>query len=710
MTGRIRRGLARLAVALPALGLLPVPLAAEPLHTYTVSAPVRYQVTVAARACDLLSQVRGGQTHGDSAESAGVLGDPAPYGVGASVDPAIESQLQQGCRPLVGARFGFGGAPRRTAALSTVAGPVTTVITTAAVPQLAANGTAVTGSVEGAVTVTLTADQAEQAAAGRLWLQGGAAATLLPANHGFGTLRCGLDTDNDDNVARIAFPAGVRHIYCIAYYASAPPATGTLVVKLGFSQPVGTAIDIGFTGDVSSRPGGAFALRTDGTAVAQQTFARPANRGYTLTVAEPPGWALANVACSGASPTTVVPGNPTVAVALAAGDTVTCEYTMAAAPIVGLVVAALSLNGAGVFNYTVAGPAPMALTATTAADGQPALAAATVGGPAPPGQYTITQTPVAGWTLAAVICAGQPQPVAGDAVTLTLAAGTYCLFRNERAAPSVKVQLATGGGTGRGGFLLSARQPDGGSWSTAIATKSDATVVVAQATDWPGGVAPGGYRLIALPPTDRVAGRWVLSEFECSGADPSTGAVVALNLVSGVTTCTARFDWRPAVELRVIRRVAGAPSTRGGQSELSIDCSDGGLARLVMAAEDAVGQLTEALRFTTDVTCTLTLTQTGLAGDDGTISSELAVDSSSGPVTLPTAVTLAADRESVVVSLTDTYSGPAADADPGIDTGKLSLKPVAVVAGALAILGALTLFGLTIAALRARRRSGYYRG
>jgi hypothetical protein len=722
MAGRIGSGLARLSVALAVLPPIAATgpgsaVAVTDLHSYTVSAKVAYQVTLAARLCDRPSRIRGGQTHGDTSESAGQLGDPAPYAPGASVDPAVEAQLQQGCQPLVGWRFSIGGATGKNGPLSVVGGVVAAAgPTVASVPQLDGDGAATGATVAGAVTVTLSADQLAKAGLGALWVQGGAPADPLLAKafsgYGFGTLRCGLDTDNDDNLARVVFPAGVRHVYCYAYYTSGAPATGTVVVKLGFSQPLGAPIDVAFTGDLSYRPGGGFALRTDGSAAVQQAFVRPADHSYSVTVQPPPGWGLGTVACVGPSPTSVTPANPTVGIQLAAGTTVTCEYTLSPGPLVGLAVAAVSFNGAAAFTYAVTGPAAATLTATTTADGQPALAAGATGGPLPPGDYAITQSPLEGWTLAAVICDGQSKPLAGNGVALTVGARALCVFRNVRTAPSVHVQLTTTGGTGTGAFVLSSRMADGGSWSVGVTTSADGTVAAGQSAQpgaSPGGlpaaVPPGGYRLVAVPPPTTSAGTWALDEFSCPEATGSAEGAVALTLTTGAVTCSATFSWRPAVELRVVRHVAGSPSARSGQSELSIDCTDGGLARLVMDESDTEGELAEPLRFTLAAQCTLTLTRPALV-PDATISSEIAIDSSSGPVQLPTQFEVSLARSTMVVSLTDTYFAPGVG-QGDIDTGKLPIKPVAVIATALALLGFVTLIGLFIVALRARHRAHY---
>jgi hypothetical protein len=74
--------------------------------------------------------------------------------------------------------------------------------------------------VEGAVTVPLSAAQKR---ASVLWAQGGTPGdpvlagthgTIGDPEYGFGTLRCGNDYYNGDNVERVSFPANGRHVFC----------------------------------------------------------------------------------------------------------------------------------------------------------------------------------------------------------------------------------------------------------------------------------------------------------------------------------------------------------------------------------------------------------------------------------------------------------------------------------------------------------------
>ncbi|MFC6239237.1 hypothetical protein [Longivirga aurantiaca] len=47
----------------------------------------------------------------------------------------------------------------------------------------------------------------------------------------FGALRCAIDNLNGDNVERIGFPQGSRHVFCYYNAVTPPPDAGTIVVR-----------------------------------------------------------------------------------------------------------------------------------------------------------------------------------------------------------------------------------------------------------------------------------------------------------------------------------------------------------------------------------------------------------------------------------------------------------------------------------------------
>jgi hypothetical protein len=156
----------------------------------------------------------------------------------------------------------------------------------------------------------------------------------------------------------------------------------------------------------------------------------------------------------------------------------------------------------------------------------------------------------------------------------------------------------------------------------------------------------------------------------------------------------------------VLRHVGGDPDARNTESTLTIDCLDGASGRIVMQPDDEAGQLPSPLLFTVATECRIALTRPGVV-PGGYVSSEISIDGTSASAVLPTTVEVPLTKASVMVSLTDVYfataAGPSA---PIIDTSTLPFKTVAMIAGGLATIAALTLIGLIVAARRSSRRAG----
>ncbi len=142
----------------------------------------------------------------------------------------------------------------------------TPIVTQPSVPLRDDDGNVTAGTIYGATTIRLTSAQDDLADQGsKLWLQGGTPEAPLtdPDEYGFGALRCATDNLNGDNVEWIAYPAdGTKHVFCFAYYVKPPPTSGTIRIEKQLDGvPAGSgAQKIGFFGNISFAPGGAFSI------------------------------------------------------------------------------------------------------------------------------------------------------------------------------------------------------------------------------------------------------------------------------------------------------------------------------------------------------------------------------------------------------------------------------------------------------------------
>ena len=240
-------------------------------------AAVSKTVTIAARYCDRYDQIFANRARNNIMESLRDLGPDSPYlanGVANIIRPQIEAQApQDACHPLANWRFTLGRSFRTRAvdgpwgSLAKVLEPFDTpIVTQPSVPLRDDDGNVTAGTIYGATTIRLTSAQDDLADEGsKLWLQGGTPEAPLtdPDEYGFGALRCATDNLNGDNVEWIRVSGGRhQHVFCFAYYVKPPPTSGTIRIEKQLDGvPAGSgAQKIGFFGNISFAPGGAFSI------------------------------------------------------------------------------------------------------------------------------------------------------------------------------------------------------------------------------------------------------------------------------------------------------------------------------------------------------------------------------------------------------------------------------------------------------------------
>jgi uncharacterized repeat protein (TIGR01451 family) len=437
-------------------------------------------VTIAARVCDNYTDIRANLARNNLMESLKDLGEDSLYDAGEPIDPRTVQAGQPNCRPLVGWRFtfgdGIGGRPvdGPWGSLSIVSDPDShEAVTKKSEPARDFDGQPVGGGVkiEGAVTVGLNHDQAERAARGGLWLQGGTPTDpdlfsdpQFAGGYAFGALRCAIDDLNGDNVESIQFPAGTRHMYCFAYYVSPAPASGRIVIRKEV-EGAQTSQSFAFSGNVSYDPGGAFDLSASQGSPGSTEFVRsatgPGEAPWTVVEEKPPGWTLTDISCESQASTTATDLDAQrVEIGLAAGDTATCNFSNRLTPPAGaLVLRKVTVGGTGSFTFRVGGQdrvvARPELT-TRAQGGVGAFKALKLD----PGKYSITErrpaTRKGVWRLSGVKCNGIRQtPGKPVNVNITAGRGAICSFTNRLTRPGrIEIGATTLGGLGTAGYVV----------------------------------------------------------------------------------------------------------------------------------------------------------------------------------------------------------------------------------------------------------------
>jgi uncharacterized repeat protein (TIGR01451 family) len=506
-------------------------------------------VTVAARECPNYTDIAANLARNNIQESLKDLGVDSPYKAGVGINPATEDKYQPNCKPITGWSFTLGtgiqahGSTGPWGALSIVTNPFADIHTTqdsTALLGLDANPVTPAATIKGATTFELSVDEAKLATkSSSLWIQGGiqdklhsdpVMNTAFPGQFGFGALRCAIDNLNGDNVEWIQFPADVSHVFCYAYYVRPPPTSGTIIIR---KQLVSGATDtktFNFGGNVSYNPGGTFDLAVTKGAPASITFYRAAvTAGSPWIVREnvPAGWTLADLTCSGASPTTIDKPGAQVSIALVAADTVTCTFTNKLTPPPGqLLLSKVTLGGVGTFGFTVTPDGSSTVAArASATTTKPGIAVNAQPSPISlaAGNYRVDESVPARsdegrWTTTTILCNGAaltPNPPV--LVTLVSGAGTACTFTNTFIpSGSLSIGKVTFGATGTAGFVIEpADAPD--QQIRLSATTTDEGVEAAATGGSTNRLELGRYVIVETSPTTPMDGDWTLDAVVCNG-------------------------------------------------------------------------------------------------------------------------------------------------------------------------------------------------
>lgn len=500
-------------------------------------------VTLAARECDDYTDIRANLARNNIMESLRDLGEDTLYSSGDQVDPRTEQQGQPDCRPLVGWRFTFGDGYQTRAvtgvwgALSKVLDPdATSVVTQASVPLRDYQGEAVAGQrVAAATTIELNGDQLSRAGRNALWLQGGDPddpvlyqQPRFAGRYGFGALRCAIDDVNGDNVETVQFPTGVRHVFCYAYYVTPPPSSGTIVIRKQVEGENATSETFGFGGNVSYNPGGAFDLTAGPGKPASETFYRAetavGEAPWTVSEQVPAGWQLTRLDCSSATSTVTTDlAAGSAAIALAAGDTVTCTYVNRPRPTRAVVIVRkVTEGGTGTFDLAVrdADGGTVATRRLTTSSAGVARAAAPIA--VDPGRYELTERlPVSRlgvWRRVGATCDQQEFGAEGEIVgTVTAASGTVCTIVNRLEKPGrITLRKVTYGGTGTAAFVVSPLGDASVQRRQRATTTGTGTVVSARGQSLRG-LPFGRYVIQESNATPRDDGDWKLLAVVCDG-------------------------------------------------------------------------------------------------------------------------------------------------------------------------------------------------
>jgi hypothetical protein len=745
----VRRGVPALLAAAALGAVAPAPYArADDPAPLASSAATRYQVTLAARACHSYDEVMAARVR-EGGESPARPGRDSAYQAGQPVDPAVEAANDDGCEPLVGWRFTLGsgrqpaatdGTAAGTGGLSVVTGAVAeSPSTVAQTPRLDAVGRATGGYLPGAVTMELSDDQVRLAGRRQLWVQGGTprdpllAGVLGKAGYGFGALRCGIDGQQGGNTQWLGFAAGTRHAFCFAYYVRATPGAGTVVVRVRPARAVGYPQPFPFSSTLAYSAGGAFTITTAGEP-AQAMFVRSPG-GYAVQGALPAGWSVADLACAVSRPgggpasstASTDPGAAKVAGALAAGDLVTCVYTVtppAAPP--GLSLTVYAENGSGTFGLSVEGAdAPRALSAAVAGDRSAAAATGADLTALPAGGYTVRVVPPGDqWSLAAASCNGENAPVDALTARVTLTAGVplTCALRVVHRPAALRLRVVTANGVGGAAFSVVPADRPGDGWYAA-ATTTGYGVSAAATGDLPAQLPFGAYLVTPVPPSSTVDGSWELSSLACDPAGPggapggaggapggaggapggTAPAAVRVELAAAAdVTCTATYRRNPSTRLRVAVRAEGSAFGRDGPVVLEVSCGDGSLGRVVLAAGQAgPADLPEALAFLEPTGCTITQVAAGLA-EGGSVVTTASLDPDGAGATaeaglsLPVRIDVARDVPAYTVMVTDRFEAPANGPRRATFRPSTALLPIALAGLAMIVIGLLVLTGLAL--------------
>jgi len=499
-------------------------------------------VTVAARECPTYKDIRANLARNNIQESLEDLGEDTLYESGEPINPKLELEGQPKCKPITGWQFTLGSGIKEKAsigvwgALSIVTGAESPTVTTeASTPLLGWNGEPIEGiSIKGATTFELSQAQAERSAGHYLWIEGGTTddpvlytSGKFAGKYGFGALRCSIDNLNGDNVETIDFPTGTTHAFCYAYYVTPPPASGTIVIRKEVKGSGSDGADFGFGGNVSYNPGGTFDLSASPGSPGEETFfraeTRPGEEPWKVDEAVPDGWVLSEIRCEhGASQVTTDRSSASVAISLAAGDTVTCTYVDQLRPPAGsLLLAKVTEGGVGTFHFKVrdsSGDVVKRTSITTTEEGEPADAEPMI---LSPGDYEVEEssprTDRGDWRLVDVNCGGSDQK--GDPAKVTVAdmQGVSCVFTNRLDYHGrLTITKEAIGNVGTAAFRVTTPSDPGLQLDQAAVVKREKTTVLAKG-DSTRGLPYGAYVIQEYAGKGTDPTNWSLIEVVCDG-------------------------------------------------------------------------------------------------------------------------------------------------------------------------------------------------
>ena len=556
-------------------------------------------VTIAARECHDYQDIRANLARNNIMESLEDLGADTPYQLGESINPQKEIEGQPKCKPITGWRFTLGSGIQGRAvsgpwgSLSIVTGAdPTEVITQASIPLRGFDGEPIAGhAISGATTIELTQAQAERASRNNLWIQGGTpqdpmlyGESQFTGKYGFGALRCSIDNLNGDNVETIAFPTGTRHAFCYAYYVTPPPSSGKIIIR---KEVRGSGPDpqaFRFTGNLSYNEGGVFGLSAAAGSPGEATFYRAETRQgdepWTAIEEVPKGWHLTAIDCdSSGSRIEKNVTKATVAIALKAGDTVTCTYVDRLTPPAGaLLLRKLTVGGVGAFRFRIlddSGDAVKERSIETKREGTAAYARPIK---LKPGEYRVLEhsptDPRGVWRLVAVSCNGRERSTSASVgVRIAAGKGVLCSFTNRLSHPGqIRIIKEALGNTGTAAFQITSHADPTLELRQVAKVKKEGVPVPARG-DSSRGLPFGAYVIEESGGQEAANGSWALVEVLCNGeSTPFEQGRARVRLTHGSPRASCRFVNRFTPGPVVPPEPPGpAPLPGGPEPDLSVE-------------------------------------------------------------------------------------------------------------------------------------------
>jgi len=280
---------------------------------------------------------------------------------------------------------------------------------------------------------------------------------------------------------------------------------GTLVIRKE-TVPDGVDLAFGFTGDVTG-------FIRDHSTFAEELFVTGQPGSYSATETIPAGWELTGIDCTGAIGSNVtiggtgafVPGDESVSVDLAAGETVICTFTNTSQGGITIVKEVEGTDGS--FNFA----ASYLQNDFTLSDGQ-----SNFSGELSPGTYTVQEQIPGGYQLTDISCTGQTNSVvtpATNGVEIELVDGdqVQCTFTNTQLG-SINVTKLT--------------DPAGSTQSFTFTGDAAGSITHGQ-TITVGNLLPGTYTS-----TETLVSGWDLTQIACDDG----------NSAGDINTATATFN------------------------------------------------------------------------------------------------------------------------------------------------------------------------